>query len=533
MKKLFIVFAIIIQSSVGFAQTSITVPVNDRVYRAIDRLVAVGIVDNVIIGQRPFTAGEVARILIEAGENSERLTDPVEKMMVYRLLKYWKDAFADQVEKLEKGGPGRWKMHFLDAISVSYDYVSGPDRGLFDNGLGTVNEAVFPLTEYSDGRHYTDGHNFSYESDHWLEGPYFVLLVHPRFQFQFVSDDREPENEAFIHQLYGRFGWRNFELEIGRDEVAWGQGENGGLMFSTNDRPLGFIKISNAHPAKLPWILSRLGEVKGTILLSNFGPNHNYPYTYMSAWKFSILPSKLAEIGFYYSFIIGGDGAPNLNAGDVARSFFGFVPRVSKMGISDQVGGLDFRFRIPPAWNMELYGELYFQNPDLSHPGVMFGERAAYLGGIYLPRLSNSHNMALRFEYRHTSPIIYRSFVWPDGFSIGGEVFGDPLGPAGNGVYASYYYDLGVSALFTARFAYERRGGNFYALNSDGGYSVVAGRPTEQRYRGLFSLQHEMGKVVTVKWLFGYEKTQNFNFVSGDSRNSFIGGINLNFDIGL
>lgn len=535
MRKILIIVAISIQPHLLFAQTSFSVPADNRVYRAIDRLVAAGVVDNIVVGQRPYTAGEIARIILEAEANFDRLKRPTDKMMVWRMLGYWKKMYAEEIGRSRlRAATSDWHIHFLKRLDIDYQYLHGPDRAVFDNGLGTAGAHVRPITADRGGRHYAPGNNYSFESHHSLTGPYFALFAHPRFQLQIRGDDDDGEDKVFVQELYGKFGLQNFELEVGRDELIWGQGEFGGLIFSDNARPLDFVKISNPHPFRLPWIFEHIGNVKGTIFLANMGPSYHYKYSYLSAWKLSIQPAAFAEVGFYYGFIIGGDGAPKISTGDVARTFFGFIPRVSKASVSYDVGGFDLRFRIPPLWDTELYAEVYFNDPDLAHPGVMFADRAAYLGGIYLPRLGGSHNMALRFEYRHTSPYIYRDSKWADGFALSGEFLGDSLGPDAGGVYANYYYDLGEASRFIARFAYEARGGDVYRIRaSDGGFDKVTSRPTERRYRGIVALEHPIKKILRLKWLFGFEAISDFNFIAGDDRSSVIGGLNLSFQLDI
>lgn len=517
----------------------------DRVYRAIDRLVAAGIVDNIIVGQRPYSRGEVARIFLNAEANFGRLTKPADKMMVYRILKYWISQYADELRDISRchreeamgrrGDPenlfvgtgllpprqargrnddGKWQVHFLDRLDISTLYLDGPDRTVFNNGLGTVNAHVRPLTEYEEGRHFADGFNYAFESYHSLKGPYFVLFAHPRFQLQIREGAAEEEDRVFVQELYGKAGWRNLELEVGRDEVVWGQGENGGLMFSDNARTIDFVKLSNPRPARLPCALRHIGNLKATIFLANMGPHYNFKYSYLTAMKLSVQPATFTEVGFYYGFITGGDGAPS--------------------GKADRMGGMDLRFRIPPANDMELYGELYLEDADLDHWAVTFGDKAAYVGGLYFPRLINSNNMALRFEYKHASPAIYRDRTWIDGFTLGGAFLGDPLGPDADGIYASYYYDLGEASRFIARFAYESRGGDTYTVRAgDGGFNVATYRPSEKRYRGTLVLEHPLKKIIRMTWHFGYEAIENYNFTRGDAWNSIIGGVDFSFKLGL
>src|ERR1700755_379048 len=48
------------------AQATVTVPVQDPVYRDLDRLFGSGAIKTMIIGQKPYSRREIARIVIDA-----------------------------------------------------------------------------------------------------------------------------------------------------------------------------------------------------------------------------------------------------------------------------------------------------------------------------------------------------------------------------------------------------------------------------------------------------------------------------------
>ncbi len=513
-----IILAILIIFAPGllFAQASLSVPAEDRVYRAIDRLVAAGVVDDVIVGQRPYSRNEVARIFIEARRNFDRLKKPTEKMMAWRILHYWEPIYQREINQIKSGGAGDWRLKILDELDVYYYHLDGPDRQAPANGLGSVRAHVRPITEYFSGRHIADDFNFGFESFHSAGGPYFALMAHPLFQLQIRIGDAEPENKIYAQELYAKFGYKNFELEVGRDELIWGQGELGGLMFTNNARPLDFVKFSNPHPGRLPWVFRHIGNIKSTLFLANMGPRYNFKYAYLLGWKLSVQPATFAEVGIDYGVIMGGRGAPAISRA------------------SNSMGGIDLRFRIPSLSSVELYTELYFEDVDWGELGVTFLDRTAYIAGLYFPRLCNSNNMALRFEYHHTSPITYRNNQWTDGFALSNEFLGDPLGPNGDAVYANYYYDLGEEKRLIFRLAYERRGGDLYRTRaSDGSFVVTTSRPTEIRYRGMVAFGHQIIKKVRWQFLLGYERVSNFNFMPGDGRHLAFFGTRLKFDLGL
>ena len=146
MKKGFLIICLLVWPSVVLAQASLNVSVDDRVYRAIDRLVAVGAVDHIIVGQRPFSRDEVQRIFEEAEANLDSLKKPTDKMMVYRLLKYWagefplppvRHGFAEGVP----GGPALSPEGRGGMLANHFKLFSNPNKS-----LDTIIEIFFCMT---------------------------------------------------------------------------------------------------------------------------------------------------------------------------------------------------------------------------------------------------------------------------------------------------------------------------------------------------------------------------------------------------
>src|SRR4051812_3869239 len=58
------------------AQASPPIDPLERVYRDIDRLASLGLIDDLIVGQRPLSERQIGRLLTEAQSNLARLTSP-------------------------------------------------------------------------------------------------------------------------------------------------------------------------------------------------------------------------------------------------------------------------------------------------------------------------------------------------------------------------------------------------------------------------------------------------------------------------
>ena len=51
------------------AQATVTVPVQDPVYRDLDRLFGSGLIKTMLVGQRPYSRRDIARIVIDASKS--------------------------------------------------------------------------------------------------------------------------------------------------------------------------------------------------------------------------------------------------------------------------------------------------------------------------------------------------------------------------------------------------------------------------------------------------------------------------------
>ena len=96
------------------AQVALNAPPEDPVYQAIDILVAHGLAGDVIVGQRPYSRLEIARILREARRRFDEAKESeetdweefnrqlMEKHYVDDLLSYYEKEYARELKGMEK-----------------------------------------------------------------------------------------------------------------------------------------------------------------------------------------------------------------------------------------------------------------------------------------------------------------------------------------------------------------------------------------------------------------------------------------------
>lgn len=533
------------------AQASVNVTTLDTVYRDIDKLVAHGLVKKIIVGQRPYSRKEVARITAEALHHLPRLEaqlqDPKlsenKKQGIQDRLDYLHPMLErlkrDYHEELVEIGalPGekyKYSWHLTEKVTVDLTGSNSPSRPVPNNGLGTVDAMINPLLQYQQGRHIIEGTNLSLETSHWARlTNYFAFYFQPRFQMAMAPDDGQSnDNKVYVNNLYGKFYYNNFEVQAGRDNVMWGQGYNAGLLFSNNPRGFDMVKLSNDSPLILPWVFKYLGAHKFSFFYTDLGPGQNFPHAYITALKWSWEPISFFEFGLSYLVESGGEGGPPASFGTRVANTFHFTNELDGQDLGNKQGVIDVRFRIPPLRGAEIYAEFLVNDQPGSITDPQFLEAdTSMMGGIYVPRLINSGELDLRFEYHRTGTRCARHGNYSTGLALNQFLMGDNLGPEAQGAYLTSGWDINPANLLTFNAAFESRSGDLWGVNPGFTFVVIQNNPSENRYRGAVEWLHRFTSFpLDVKLQAAYERVNNFNFVSGDNRNNFLGALTFQFN---
>jgi hypothetical protein len=272
-----------------------------------------------------------------------------------------------------------------------------------------------------------------------------------------------------------------------------------------------------------------------TFFYSDLGPEQNFPHAYLTGYKWSIEPVSFIELGGYLAVQSGGEGSPQASLGDRVLDVFPFT-QVSnnQIQIGNKFGGIDFRFRIPPAQGLEIYLEMAFDDiHNEFQPN--FVDDAGYVLGFYAPRLNRSGRWDLRLELHHTGIRYYRHSQFTSGWTLNNLFLGDPLGPDANAIYLNSHWDFTAKNQLSFAAAFESRSNDFYVGVGEvlDRFEKVQDNPEERRLRWMGEWYHRMAEFpLDFRVRFGYERVFNFNFVEGSDRNNFLGEMlfRINFD---
>ncbi|MBX7148096.1 capsule assembly Wzi family protein [bacterium] len=524
----------------GFAsETVITrnIPVSDPVYHDIDTLIAHGLVKKAIIGQRPWSEEQIRRMLKEAQENSEALCDKFEGAKRERCdrRKDYASELIDHLNERFRPSSKPFQFHPFDSLEVNVTFLDSPWRNvLATNGVGQIDARVNPLVANQNGKHYVDGAQYSLDLTSWGgDSRYLILDSKIGIESLFPRNSINDDFNLIPTRLYLKSGYKNFSVTIGRDEVIWGQGENGGLLLSKNARPLDMMMLTADHPFYFPWVFKYLGLFKPSLFVANLGSEDFADQPFFTGLKFTLKPASFFELGISQALIMGGKNGPEISPGEVFGEFFasrgGFLSTsgIQNENLSNRIYGFDGRINFPSSLRgASLYFEMMSDDAFFSR----FKTNWSYLGGLYIPRIDNKGKLSARAEFRYMAPIFYRHGVFVSGYTLNKQILGDELGSDAYSVSGKLYYHPCDKTRLRASLYYQNRDNNLWLKTPSSEFVVTLDTAAEKRIGTRLDGDFKVSKKIALNTGLGYEHVSNFNSTSV-SRHNFLlsSGLKISF----
>jgi hypothetical protein len=439
------------------------------VYPLLDRLIASGAVNSGILGQRPWTRAECARLVHEGGERVKAGSEES------RIVDVLRREFADN---LEASGTQPSKMISIDEFYTRAQVISGTP----------LNDSFhFGQTLYDDyGRPYWKGFNnisgitgsavtgrfVMYGRGEYQHAPAVPAYSASVQQFEANVDGvpSVPHGNAGTDQFrliegYAGVQFSKLSLTVGKESLWWGPTVSGPFLFSNNAEPIYMARLSQTSPIRLPWIFGYLGAFKVDSFFGKMS-GHLYPDgPYVHGQKISFKPTPDLELGFTRTMIIGGESGATclsnpcpghpLTLGYFGNGFTSFGDATTPTGslpgsnqdVGDRRGGFDFTYRVPGLrdW-LTFYGD-FFVDDDPSP--LAAPRRSAIMPGIYLAKFPFLHKLDFRAEAPMTAQsaisqydgtFFYFNQAYHDGYTNKGFLLGDWIGRQAKGLYLSSRY---------------------------------------------------------------------------------------------
>ncbi len=454
------------------------VPLDSWVYPALDRLTALGFIHDGFADMRPWTRMECARQVKEAADG---LADETAESEADRLYQSLHDEFAIEIGLLDGGTNQEVRLesaytrsteiagkpltdgyHF--GQTIINDFGRPEERG-FNDVAGMSGWAAYgPLTVYVRGeyQHSPEAPPLPLSARDAISTADFSRIGLPASQPFPVPPDTPVSafDEGRFLDTYVALNVSNWQLSYGNQSLWWGPSQGGPMMFSDNAQPMRMFRVNRVVPFKFPLlgpmrIEGFIGQysgyefiftpTNGGQLVGQYGASlHPEPIDHGE--RISFKPTPNLEIGISRTTDYGGPGYP-LTLHTFLRSLFstGNTLAGNPLKPGARRSGLDFSYRIPGLRNgMTFYAEGLAQHNEISP--LIGPDVAAWLAGIYVPRLPLLPKLDLRLEGGYTDPpysgsdvahgAFYWDATWITGFQNAGHLMGSWMGRQGQGAQA-------------------------------------------------------------------------------------------------
>ena len=445
------------------------VPLDGWAYPAIERLAGWGYVGSGLLGLKPWTRMECARLVSEAVENqnaeesrsgvaSRLLSDLQREFAVEMKLLGGERNLGVQLESVYARGLSISGPPLIDSYhfgqTLAYDFGRPFRRGMNLQIGGGVSATAGPLAFYIRGefQHSPPGPALSQTVRNFIAAKDQVPALSP-LPFRAI-------NQLQLLDAYGSYTARNWQLSAGRQSLSWAPGPGGSLLWSNNIAPVTMLRLTNPMPLRLPGILRFLGPVRTDQFFGRLAGHSYIPKPFIYGQKFNFKPFSCLELGFGRSITIGGQGGAPLTWGNFLDSFTGQVSPSAATVPGDAHVGMDWNLVVPKLRNyLVFYGEVYadddfipWQNPP----------KNPFRTGIYLTRIPGVPKLDFHLEAVSTeSPwedgrqgkLNYWNMTYHDGYTNRGYLIGNSVGRMGRAIqfWATYW----LSARNTVQFAYK------------------------------------------------------------------------------
>jgi len=464
------------------------IPLDSWVYPAVMRLYALGYMDKVYLGMRPWTRASLSNML---DETEDRLED-VDEGPITSVAKGIYDALRRELRNDTEDSctANKGSVHTETVYSVTRGMSGTPLRDSYHLGSTVVNDY---------GRPYANGfNNYSGASGY---ASFNRLLLYVRTEFQ-GAPSTAGYSPALVGQLAALDGTTNYfsptcfqngtnctplpnsqqttmpvgpvasavrmrimeayvsvqylnhVISFGKQDEWQSPALGGSMSYSNNAENIYAFHINRIEPLDVP-LLSRItGPFRYEFLI---GPlkGHTYPIDpWVHVEKVSFRPTENLELGFERTVIWGGKDHTPITIKSFLRSFFSFASPSAAVKNSTRdpgarFGAFDFSYRLPFVRNwLTLYtdSEVHDDVSPIDAP-----RRASWRPGLYLSHVPGIPKLDVRAEAVSTNPpgamggdghFMYFEAIQRQGYTNNGQMFGDWIGREDRGGQGWITYHL-------------------------------------------------------------------------------------------
>jgi len=437
-----------------------SVALDSWVYPAFERLAALGYINTQIMGLKPWTRMECARLTEEASEtlqqqpgfNSEeaaRVQAQLAQEFVYEIALL--DGGHNLTANLESvyaravsiSGPALTDSYHFGQ-TVSYDFGRPFERGTNGQAGGSFSAAAGPLVIYVRA-----------EYQHAPSAPALsstalsvVATADGVPESEVPAGPIMPTNRIQLMDAYVGVNLGNFQITLGNQSLSWTPAPDGSMIWSDNAAPVHMVRLVDPEPVRLPSFLRFFGPVRIEDFFGRLEGHSYVPRPFIYGQKLSMKPVSFLELGFARTGELGGQGVDNTNqftTGYFLDQFFGRQVGGSVPGHTSTE--MDWTIYVPKIQNyIVLYGDAYATDDQLP---IKDPPKNPWRPGVYITRFPKLPKLDLHVDSVSTEQpgISFDSFYtggpanrgqftywnqsYRDGYTNGGFLLGNSVGRDG------------------------------------------------------------------------------------------------------
>lgn len=497
------------------------IPVDSWIYRAMDRLHALGWVDTLYLGIRPWTEASVAETLESTSNAISNQAADSDSCRIYHAVQRKLEPEVDGA-----GAPGRGRLELTSIYTRILGIAGLPLHDSFHLGQSIINDYGRP---YQKGMNDVAGFNSRMVSGRfaiYFRGEYQFAPGAPGYPQGLASllsniDDVPPAesqgqdtipagpipsvSSLRVVEANASYLILHHEISFGKSDHWLGPAQGGSFAWSNNAEDVYCFQIDRVEPLYIPLLSRYTGPFRYQFFVGSLKGHTDPNSPWFHVEKISFKPTTNLELGFERTVIWGGRGHAPITIHSFLRSFFSFsagkqAEKFSRDDPGARFATFDFSYRLPHLrhW-LTLYTDSLVHD-DVSP--ISAPRRAGWRVGLYLSHLPKYHPIDLRVEAADTDPPTARShggefLYWEQaqrqGYTNKGFIMGDWIGRESKGGQAWLTYHLSPSEHIQLAYRGAKAAKDF-----------IPGGTTQNSFR--ISLFKRLGKHIETQGSVQYER---------------------------
>jgi len=454
------------------------VPLDSWIYPSLERLIALGYLKSAVLGMRPWTRMQCARLLQDAQENfPDNGADGGEAGKLYASLR---NELGQEISRLD--GAANVGARIDSIYSRSMGISGTPLRDGYHFGQTIINDY---------GRPYWSGYNnvtgiiadaetgpmsFSFRSEYQYAPPMpsypasVLAATGAADGTPALANGTAAFNRFQLLDSMASFNLNNVQISVGKQSVWLGPGESGPLLMSDNAAPFPMAKIEDIVPREIPGLSRLFGPMRAEFFVGQLSGQQwelctlptcssRYPGSFLTVGrttefiagpnialqpflhgeKISFQPTQNLEFGMGVTTMFGGPGLP-VTFGNFFRTYYVHTSNLA-LNPGKRASAADITYRMPGLRN---WLTVYLDSMTWDEVSPVGSTRANVNPGIYLPKLPKLPKLQLRaegFNISHTTHngqfvpgwVYYNADRYRSGYTSDGDLLGSWIGRAGRG----------------------------------------------------------------------------------------------------